>query len=186
MEISSKERAQLFEKLVELKAVPVPPMLEQALDYPSHTSTDAKFVSFYYTPFGDESMYDDGRESGTGDPYAFLEFVQHQKVWRHLTAFDFGSSDYEGKHRLLLDRETRKLYGGPARVVSLIVSTQWQRDTTPESEIPYLTPEQMEEVWAEIEAHISQTPSDEEIEVRIAERRQIMNQLLDWLNKNAG
>src|SRR6266487_352302 len=45
--------------------VPVPPMpmLEKAIGY----NGDARFVSFYWTPGGDETYYDDGQSAGTGN-----------------------------------------------------------------------------------------------------------------------
>jgi hypothetical protein len=43
--------------------VPVPPMLARAIGYRG----DARFVSFQWTPYGDEADYSDGRGSGTGN-----------------------------------------------------------------------------------------------------------------------
>src|SRR2546428_14092251 len=53
--------------------VPVPPMLEQAIGYEG----DARFVSFYWTPGGDEADYDDGQSGGNRHwPGAFV-FIHH-------------------------------------------------------------------------------------------------------------
>ena len=48
--------------LTPLKA-PIPPQLKEALGYEG----DARFVAFYWSPDGDEAMYDDGQTSGDGD-----------------------------------------------------------------------------------------------------------------------
>jgi hypothetical protein len=48
--------------------VPVPPMLAKAMGYKG----DARFVSFQWTPYGDEADYSDGRISATGNWQAFL------------------------------------------------------------------------------------------------------------------
>src|SRR5947208_1604600 len=56
-----------------LLRVPVPPMpmLEKALGY----TGDARFVSFYWTPGGDEADYNDGQSAGTGYWQGYLAFV---------------------------------------------------------------------------------------------------------------
>ena len=43
--------------------IPVPPMLAPALGYKG----EARYVSFQWTPYGDEADYADGRLSGTGN-----------------------------------------------------------------------------------------------------------------------
>jgi hypothetical protein len=48
--------------------VPVPPMLAKAIGYKG----EARFVSFQWTPNGDEAEYSDGRRSATGNWQAFL------------------------------------------------------------------------------------------------------------------
>lgn len=57
-------------------ACPVPPMLETAIGY----SADADFVAFYWTPCGDEAIYDDGWISGTGEWDAWLAFIRHPRI----------------------------------------------------------------------------------------------------------
>ncbi len=47
-----------IEKLV----VPAPPMLDEAIGYPGR----ARYVAFYWTPYGDEVIYTDGRFSADG------------------------------------------------------------------------------------------------------------------------
>jgi hypothetical protein len=49
-------------------AVPVPPMLERAIGY----TGEARFVSFYWIPGGDETYYDDGQRAGTGKWQGYL------------------------------------------------------------------------------------------------------------------
>ena len=41
--------------------IPVPPVLAKALGYKG----EARYVSFQWTPYGDEADYSDGRLSGT-------------------------------------------------------------------------------------------------------------------------
>src|SRR3954471_7285222 len=79
--------------------IPIPPQLLDALNYPG----DARLVSLCWTCCGDTSWYDDGRSSGTGDAWSYPAYVRHPAVTPHLAAWDLGSSDEEGGHRLLLD-----------------------------------------------------------------------------------
>ncbi len=94
-----KEKQYSFDGLTPLKA-PVPPMLEKAIGY----SGDARFVSFHWTPAGDEADYDDGQRAGTGEWQGYLAYVDHPTVRPLLTQYQLGSSDSEAEHSLILDR----------------------------------------------------------------------------------
>jgi hypothetical protein len=61
--------------LIPLK-IPVPPMLAKAIGY----TGEARYVSFQWTPYGDEADYADGRLSGTGNWQAFLAYIRHPVV----------------------------------------------------------------------------------------------------------
>lgn len=102
-------------------AVPVPPMLEEALDYIG----TARLVAFYWTPMGDEAEYNDGVQSGDGEWPAYLSFVQHPKVEPQLRPYDLGSSECEARHWLVLDREARALYALPVQTAAALVHQQW-------------------------------------------------------------
>jgi hypothetical protein len=101
--------------------VPVPPMLELALDYPGQ----ARLLAFFWSPMGDEALYHDGQRSGVGDWTAYLAFVRHPLVEPHLRSFDLGSSEEEARHWLVLDREARSLSVLPAEEAALLLSQQW-------------------------------------------------------------
>jgi hypothetical protein len=101
--------------------VPVPPMLEQALDYPGQ----ARLVAFFWTPSSDEAMYDDGKCSGVGDWMAYLAFVKHPLVEPYLRPFDLGSSEDEARHWLVLDREARALSALPVEEAAALLLQQW-------------------------------------------------------------
>jgi hypothetical protein len=98
----------------------VPPMLEQALGYPGQ----ARLVAFYWSPIGDEAMYDDGRCSGDGNWHAYLAFVEHPTVEPHLHPFDLGSSEDEARHWLVLDREARTLSALPVEAAAALLQQQ--------------------------------------------------------------
>src|ERR687896_2600038 len=90
---------------------PVPPILAQAIGY----TGDARYVAFNWTPYGDEAEYFDGRSSATGNWQAFLAYIQHPAVSPHLNDYDFGSSESEAKHALILDRENTAVYVAPVK-----------------------------------------------------------------------
>src|SRR5262245_9226680 len=101
--------------------IPVPPMLALAIGYMG----DAQFVSFQWSPYGDEAEYSDGRLSATGDWQAFLAYVQHPAVSPHLEGYDLGSSESEAKHALILDREHFEVFIAPVRDAERILTEQW-------------------------------------------------------------
>jgi hypothetical protein len=177
------ELNELFTELTDLASVlpPVPNIFEKALAYPDYASTSARYLSFYYSSLGDESVYDDGRQSGDGDAWAFLDFINHNKIWPHLRVFDFGSSETEGIHRLLLDRVTRKLYVGPTEIVARIVLNQWQ---PVKSDIP-LPREQVASLIEAMLAKLTVIPSPTELLAMVRERHSLVTALIDWLDRNA-
>jgi hypothetical protein len=89
--------------------LPVPPMLEATLGY----EHDVRYVAFYWTPFGDEVMWDTGWSSATGNWTAWLIFVRHPRIALALTSYHLGSSDQAAAHWLLLDRHERTVSVGP-------------------------------------------------------------------------
>jgi hypothetical protein len=70
----------------------------------------SRYVGFYWERCGDEVMFDDGAVSATGHWHQFVLFAQHCRIRPHLRGFDFGSSETEPVHYLILDREERKLF----------------------------------------------------------------------------
>jgi len=93
--------------------VPVPPMLEAALGYPG----TARYVAFYWTPAGDELMWDEGWRSADGAWQGWLTFTRHPRVAPALAPYQLGDSDTPATHWLLLDREARTCSVGTAGAV---------------------------------------------------------------------
>lgn len=98
---------------IQAMVLPVPPEFEQVMGYPGNR----KWVAFFWTPYGDELEFDDGHSSGTIDWVGWLAFVRHRLVRPLIMAYDFGSSESEAVHWLLLDRQTRQFYVGEKRTV---------------------------------------------------------------------
>jgi hypothetical protein len=90
--------------------VPVPPPLAELIGY----GGKARWVAFHWEPCGDESVYDDGRTSGTGSPWAYLAYVRHPAVAPKVAPYNLGSSDREAAEWLVLDRTEQALHVAPA------------------------------------------------------------------------
>jgi hypothetical protein len=104
--------------------IPVPPMLAKAIGY----TGQARFVSFQWTPYGDETDYSDGRVHAIGNWQAFLAFIHHPVVSPHLKGYDLGSSDSEAKHALILDQEQLALFVAPVREAQKFLAEQWPKE----------------------------------------------------------
>lgn len=106
---------------LERLVVPVPPMLAEAIGYPGQ----ARYVAFYWTPYGDEVIYTDGRLSADGHWHAWLLFTRHRTIAPHLQAYNLGNSDEEATHWLLVDREACAMYAGTAREALAVLRGQY-------------------------------------------------------------
>jgi hypothetical protein len=156
--------------------VPVPPMLAKAIGY----RREAQFVSFQWTPYGDEADYSDGRTSATGNWQAFLAFIHHPAVSPQLKGYDLGSSDSEAKHALILDQEQHVLYVAPVREAEKFLQKQWpeeQPTRMSQEEYPALVMKALKNV---------KPPTDvsmEEVQRRIDQQYALIEELQQWLDK---
>jgi hypothetical protein len=112
--------AKEFKSLTPIQA-PVPPMLAKALGY----NGDARYVAFKWTPYGDETLYNDGRLSATGNWQAFLAYIRHPAVNPVLREYDLGSSEREAKHAIVLDQEKHEVFIAPVKELQAFLSEQW-------------------------------------------------------------
>jgi hypothetical protein len=169
-------------KLVkELKAltplkVPVPPMLAKAIGYKG----EARFVSFQWTPFGDEADYSDGRISATGNWQAFLAYIRHPAVSPSLKAYSLGSSDAEATHALILDREKLELFIAPVKEAETFLTEQWPPQ-------PPIRMSQQEYLAAVSKALRNVKPPEdidiEEIQRWIEEQHAMIEEMQRWLDR---
>lgn len=98
----------------------VPPELAEAFGY----TGSARFVGFHWSPCGDDLVWDDGRDSGSGHGWAFLTFKRHRAVAPLLSAADFGTSETDGTDRLILDRVTNRAAVASAATTRAFLSAQ--------------------------------------------------------------
>jgi hypothetical protein len=156
--------------------VPVPPMLAKAMGYRGN----ARYVSFQWTPYGDEADYSDGRGSGTGDWQAFLAFIHHPAVSPRLQGYDLGSSDSEAKHVLILDQEQQILFIAPARDAEKFLQEQWPKEPPirmSKEEYNALVMKALKNLA------YAQDVSMKEVERRIAEQHALIKEMEQWLDK---
>jgi hypothetical protein len=156
--------------------VPVPPMLARAIGY----TGNARFVSFQWTPAGDETDYSDGRVSATGNWQAFLAYIHHPAVSPHLKDFDFGSSDSEAKHALILDQKELALFVAPVREAEKFLSEQWPKEPPIR-----MSKEELAAVVARAMKNVK-PPKDismDEIHRRIERQYALVEELQLWLDK---
>ena len=143
-------------------------------------SQQTRYVSFHWTPYGDEAEYSDGRMSATGNWQAFLAYIQHPAVSPFLGNYDLGSSDSEAKHALILDREKLEVLIAPVKEAQTFLTEQW----------PAKPPIRMsqEEYLAMIFNALKKVkhPDDidiEEIQQRIASQYALIEDMQQWLDK---
>jgi hypothetical protein len=156
--------------------VPVPPMLAKAIGY----TGKARFVSFQWTPYGDETDYSDGRVSATGNWQAFLAFIQHPAVSPHLKDYHFGSSDSEAKHALILDQKEFALFVAPVREAEKFLNEQWPKEppvTMSQEEYTTLVMKALKNVKPPTDVSIA------EIQRRIERQYALVDELQQWLDK---
>jgi hypothetical protein len=161
--------------------IPVPPQLEQALGY----EHKARFVAFYWEA-GDESYYDDGRVSGTGEWNGYLTFVRHPAIEPTLRPYHLGDSETEAHHWLLLDRQERALYVAPVRQANRFLHKQWPQKTA--GEPVAMSQEEMMQVvmnalntqnWQEVQTEIN----TEEIMRKMHAQAQLVQDMQTWLDQ---
>jgi hypothetical protein len=150
-------------------------MLAKAIGY----KADARFVSFQWTPYGDEAEYSDGRRSATGNWQTFLAYIQHPAVSPHLRAYDLGSSDSEAKYALILDREKRELLIAPVKEAYVFLTEQWPPE-------PPLRMSQ-KEYLAQISEALKTVKQPDDIDVEAIQRRidaqyALIEQMQHWLD----
>lgn len=172
-------------------SVPVPPILAEACGYRGQVfshSLDARFVGFWWERSGDETNFDDGRSSGTGEYTGFQAYVEHPRIAVHLRHYDWGSSETLPRHMLVLDRTDHHLYGLPVRLAQKFLAQQWhgQQDLTSEPEgvlhvasLADLTAALDSRNWQEV-----QPPEDIDAQVMAVMRRQgqLVDDLVEWLD----
>ena len=160
--------------------LPVPPMLEESIGY----SGDERYVAFYWTPFGDEVMWDTGYSSATGEWQPWLLFVQHRLIAPALGLYNLGSSEQEATHSLLLDREERTCAVGLVNDVRAFLH-EVNRPAAIEGQAeaePFVIDEAVLNDFVN-QIRVEQfTLTSEEVYANLADQERQQRELLNWLD----
>jgi hypothetical protein len=90
--------------------------LEKSLGY----EYSRRWVAWHWEPDINQLMYSDGKNFGTGSALAWQVFLQHPQIAPQIQ--DYGLNQTE-QYWLLLDRESRNLYIGEAKVIQNLLET---------------------------------------------------------------
>lgn len=166
--------------------LPVPPIFEEILGYKG----DGRFVAFYWTPSGDELMYTDGRISADGEYAPWLLWTRHIAVGAALFGFDFGSSETDAKHWLLLDRKERRFYVGEADQVARFFQQLPEAMEAREAWDALSAEERKRlqtEAWENVQEAMKRIPqlTVEDIQQRMQEARRLYRKLAMWLDQQS-
>jgi hypothetical protein len=155
--------------------IPLPPNVTETFGYRG----EARFVGFFWSPLGDQLVATDGVHSGTAQSWAYLGYRRHPAVAPLLAPFDLGSSEEDGTHMLLIDRQTNQ-----ASIVPVAEARDFLTRQHPPA--PELTLEQQEAFQKELErllAEWRQRPVDLEAVARqMAEQRARVGRMMSWLD----
>jgi hypothetical protein len=155
--------------------LPLPPDLTETFGYRG----DARFVGFFWSPLGDQLVATDGVNSGTAQSWAYLGYRRHKAVFPLLAPFDLGSSEEDGTHMLLIDREMNQASIAPVGEARDFLARQ-------HPPAPELTQEQQAAFQKELErllAEWRQRPVDHEAVARqMAEQRARVGRMMSWLD----
>lgn len=140
-----------------LYVAPLPRNWEKALGY--SPAIPRRWLIAYWTPFGDEAMYEDGIMTATCNWQPYLDIVQRgplHLILRQLVRQHFGAqwasdmlggSEREGTHCLLCDLHDREIYIAPLDSARTFILPP-----LPENYVPP-TPEAQAALWAEVQAN---------------------------------
>ncbi|MBN1657726.1 MAG: hypothetical protein JXA93_04960 [Anaerolineae bacterium] len=121
---------------------------------------EARYVAFYWTPVGDEAVYDDGQTSGDGNWHLFLAWRrQRPDVDRR---YNLGDSETDADHWLVLDRETRDVAVLTRAEARVVLGQQWPTPGAP-IELSDLD-------WALIKEAVCQAMARAEAAMRVIQR----------------
>lgn len=158
--------------------LPVPPAFEQVMGYPGNR----KWVAFFWTPFGDELEFNDGHSSGTIDWPGWLAFVRHRLVLPLIKAYDFGASDSEAVHWLLLDRQARQFFVGEKRAVRDFLESFTRQLKAEPVEITY---DQLEQLRRMLKEGLQEQKAEikiDDVQQKVADKISRVDRMVAWLD----
>jgi len=116
----------------------------------------------------------------TGHGWGFLAWSRHAAIAPTLREADLGSSELDGQHRVLIDRETRKCYLVGHAVGDRLLKGRWSA-----SEPVVLTPEEAEELVNRVRQAMQarRLPSATELIASMRKHSATVAALVRWLDE---
>lgn len=166
----------------ELKVIfPPKRILENALGYRG----DARYLSAWWEPAGDELMLSDGRVTYCGDWWSYLQFVDANAA--AVYPYSLGGIEEQATHRLLLDLEERRCYAGESREIERFVQDQWPWSRKPAA-VVHMTSEQLEEIVQRLQEDFQQVRHGRARDVNeaLVQAQLSYARLVEWLEEHRG
>ncbi len=158
--------------------VPLPPRLAELVGHRG----EARWVALNWEPCGDESCYDDGRNSGTGAPWPYLTFVRHRAVAPEVVAYNLGSSDGEATECLVLDQAEQVVYAAPVRSARRFLAAQHPPQQPTAGEVPPVKASLADlldlSTWREVKV------DQADVMRAMREERQAIDEMVSFLNRH--
>jgi hypothetical protein len=156
--------------------LPLPPDLAETFGYRGK----ARYVSFAWSPTGDELVVDDGRSSRSGESWSFLVWKRHPAVAPLLAGFQLGASDRRAEHVLILDRLANRASIAPLNEGLTFVEAQHPPP-------PRLSRREAEALRQGLEAFLEEDRRQQdidpaEIQRAMVEQRGRVGRMISWLD----
>ncbi|MDD5369322.1 MAG: hypothetical protein PHQ40_09560 [Anaerolineaceae bacterium] len=160
--------------------IPVPPapILEQAMGY--ENIHNARYLSLWWEPAGDEAMVSDGFVTFTGHWAGYLAFIHHKLIYHHLAIYNLGSSDDPAEYRPVIDLQERKAYIAKTCDAEIVVTGQWEVIPNLAGQV-LLSSDDFEDLLQNFIEQMQFIPSMEEVRQRMEKDHQAVESLLRWL-----
>ena len=156
----------------------------------AHGNEYGGIYSTYWTPFGDEVMWETGWSRATGNWAVWLTFVRHPRIAPALRPYHLGSSEHEATHWLLLDRHERTLSVGPGEAVYAFLRERNQPATwigEPDANAePLVIDAAFLEAFVEQMEELQSTVTAEELYANLADQDLQLQRLQAWLDAHTG
>ncbi len=142
---------------------------------------NARYLSLWWEPGGDEAMVSDGFVTLTGHWAGYLAFIHHKSIYHHLAIYNLGSSDDPAEYRLVVDLHERKAYIARNRDGEAVVAGQWEIIPNLAGQV-LLSPEDFDTLLQNFNEQMQFIPSMNEIRQRMEKDHQAVGTLLRWLD----
>ncbi len=160
-----------------LLPIPLPPQWEPVVNWPGGP---ARWLSACWTCCGDCPWVEDGRTGRTASPFGWQAWSRHPTVAPHLASRDLGSSEADGKERLLIDLAGRQVFVADAAEARWFVRGQW-----PPEEPVRLSQEELDAVVENIRRAMASRPlpTPDELMRRMREHSAQVAAMIAWLDQ---